>query len=493
MCSRTAVHQVDLHHGDSVGKHSFLNAGFILILAGSVALSKGASGQQYTSSKPETRFAVLGQAGASPTPQPESPGSQAPVVLTLQDALARARNLDPTYRASLGDAGLAREDHVQARAALLPSVVYNNQYIFTQGIGIPGTSLGADTRFVANNGVHEYLSLGNAHQVISAAQFADFTRTAALAAAARAKAEIAARGLVATVVKTYYAEVIARRKYANAQMAAQEAQRFVDLSQKLERGGEVAHADVIKAQLAANDSSRALREAQLEMDRSHIELAILVFPNFNQNFSTVDDLRLPPPLPSMEEVEQQAKTKNPDLYSGMQTLRAANYEVRSSRGAYLPSLALDYFYGIDANRFAVNTHTPEGLMYRNLGYSATATLNIPIWNWGATHSKVKQGEIRRDQAQVQLSATQRRLLGDLETLYAEAETARVELDILAQSADLAAQSVRLTNLRYQAGEATALEVVDAQNSLIVARNNYDDGEARYRLALANLQTLTGVL
>jgi outer membrane protein len=46
--------------------------------------------------------------------------------------------------------------------------------------------------------------------------------------------------------------------------------------------------------------------------------------------------------------------------------------------------------------------------------------------------------------------------------------------------------------RYQAGEATALEVVDAQNSLQLARNNYDDGEARYRLAIANLQTLTGV-
>jgi outer membrane protein TolC len=131
-------------------------------------------------------------------------------------------------------------------------------------------------------------------------------------------------------------------------------------------------------------------------------------------------------------------------------------------------------------------------MYRNLGYSATATLNIPIWNWGATHSKVKQSEIRRDQAQVQLSATQRRLLGDLKTLYADAEAARMELDVLARSADLAAESLRLTRLRYQAGEATALEVVDAQNSVILARNNYDDGEARYRLALANLQTLTGV-
>src|SRR5215475_5251970 len=220
--------------------------------------------------------------------------------------------------------------------------------------------------------------------MISAAQFADFSRTAAAAAAARAKAEIAARGLVATVVKTYYAEVVARRKYANAQLAAQEAQRFADLSQKLERGGEVAHSDVIKAQLAANDSARTLREAQLEVDRSHIELAVLTFPNFNQNFSTVDDLRLPPPLPPIAEVEQQAKTKNPDLYAAMQALQAANYEVRSSRAAYLPSLALDYFYGIDANRFAANTQTPEGPMYRNLGYSTIATLNIPVWNWGAT-------------------------------------------------------------------------------------------------------------
>jgi outer membrane protein TolC len=156
----------------------------------------------------------------------------------------------------------------------------------------------------------------------------------------------------------------------------------------------------------------------------------------------------------------------------------------------LPTLTLDYFYGMDASRFAVNTPTPDGPI-RNLGYSASATLNIPIWNWGATHSKVKQTELQRDLAQTQLSAAQRKLIADLQTLYAEADAARIELDVLAQSADLAAESVRLTNLRYQAGEATALEVVDAQNSLVAARNNFDDGEARYRLAIANLQTLTG--
>jgi outer membrane protein TolC len=48
-------------------------------------------------------------------------------------------------------------------------------------------------------------------------------------------------------------------------------------------------------------------------------------------------------------------------------------------------------------------------------------------------------------------------------------------------------------LRYQAGEAIALEVVDAQNTLTAARNAYDDGLVRFRVALANLQILTGRL
>ena len=45
----------------------------------------------------------------------------------------------------------------------------------------------------------------------------------------------------------------------------------------------------------------------------------------------------------------------------------------------------------------------------------------------------------------------------------------------------------------QAGEATVLEVVDAQTTLAQARNGYDDGLVRYRAATASLQLLTGTL
>ncbi|MGE5073582.1 MAG: TolC family protein [Anaerolineae bacterium] len=51
--------------------------------------------------------------------------------------------------------------------------------------------------------------------------------------------------------------------------------------------------------------------------------------------------------------------------------------------------------------------------------------------------------------------------------------------------------MRLTTLRYKGGVATVLEVVDAQNAMATARNAYADGQTRYRVALAVLQTVTG--
>jgi outer membrane protein len=92
---------------------------------------------------------------------------------------------------------------------------------------------------------------------------------------------------------------------------------------------------------------------------------------------------------------------------------------------------------------------------------------------------------------VELSATQRQLLANIQSFYNEAQTARAERDLLRQNFDLASESLRLTTLKYQGGEATVLEVVDAQNTLTEARDAFDEGEARYKIALANLQTVTG--
>src|SRR5579872_4890219 len=411
------------------------------------------------------------------------PTSGAPLTITLQDALQRARLNDPQYRSAITDLGLAREDRAQARAGFLPNLNYNNSFIYTQGTGVPAV---ASSKFIANNGVHEYISQADAHEAVSLTNFADYRRSSAALAQARAKAEIATRGLVVTVTQAYYGLAVAQRKYSTAQRADAEAQRFLDISVKLESGGEVAHADVIRARIQAQQQQRDLQEAQLDMERSRLDLAVLLFPDFNQDYSIVDDLQTPEPLPTFEEVEAAGKKNNPEMRAALAGFEVANHEVMAAWGGLLPALNVDYFYGIDSNKFAIRT---DGV--RNVGYSAVATLQIPVFSWGSDRSKLKQAELRRDQAHVELNYAQKQLLSHLRQFYLEAKTARSEMESLASSAEIAAESLRLTTMRYQAGESTVLEVVDAQNTLTQARNAYDDGQARFRVAVANLQTLTG--
>ncbi len=416
--------------------------------------------------------------------QQAAPAATPAVRLTLEDAIARARKNSTQFQSAQTDAAIVRQDRYQAAAALLPSVTYNNQALYTQSNG-PGTTV----RYIANNAVHEYISQANVHESIDLQSISAFRRASAASALAKARAEIASRGLVVTVVRSYYSVAAAQLKLEAARKNGDEGDRFLKLTQDLEKGGEVAHSDVIKAELQMQERRRQLLEAQLGLLNARLDLAVLIFPDFNDNFELSEDLHASVPLPTLAEVQQRAARDNPDLRAALAAVQQAGHEVTGARAGYLPSLSFDYFYGIDATRFAVNNENG----FSNLGTSALATVNIPIWNWGATQSRIKQAELRRTQAQRELSLAQRKLLAEIKSLYAEADTALSELSGLSRSAELSAESLRLTTLRYRGGEATVLEVVDAQTTFAQANTAYQDGAVRYRVALANLQTLTGVL
>jgi outer membrane protein TolC len=421
--------------------------------------------------------------------------AQTPTI-SLQDALERAKKYGGQIQSANFAALQAREDRAQARANTLPSVNAFNQFIYTEGNGTPSGV------FVANDGVHVYNEQAVVHQdLLSLVRHGEIRRAMAAEAIAKAKIEVAARGLSSTVIQDYYAIVAAQRKFGNSQTSLKEAERFFDVTQKQEKGGEVAHADVIKAQIDLQQRQRDLKEAELAIEKARIALGILIFPNFSSEFNVVDDLAEPAEMPALDPAA--AASISPDIKAATAGVQEAGWEVSVARYQFLPSFGVDFFYGIDANQFAATgsgdatgrSTLPNYQVTnrQNLGYSAQLTLNIPVWNWGATRSKVKQAELKRDQAQLDLSLAQRTLQSNLATANAELLAARGQLDSLRSSVDLAAESLRLTVLRYQAGEATALEVVDAQNTVTLARNANDDGLARYRVALANLKMLMGSL
>jgi outer membrane protein TolC len=438
-----------------------------------------------------------GQTSTSTSTVQSSPSQSGNVMLrlTFQAALELARKNSTQFQAAVTNFGVIREDRAQARDALLPSANYDNSAIYTQSSGgLPTAVPGAPpVVFIANNAVHEYLSQANVHEAIDMAALTNWRRSAAATAVAHAQMEIAARGLVVTVAQNYYRVGAAERKLETARRGAEEGDKFFKLTQELEGGGEVAHADVIKAELQMQERRRQLQEAELGLLNARLDLAVLIFPNLNLNFEIADDLHAAAPLPTVEDIQQRGTHDNPDLRAALEAVRQARYDVFSARAGYLPALTFDYFYGIDAPNFGVNTVVnPGNQKFSNLGSSAVVSLNIPVWNWGSTQSKVRQAELRRDQAKRELSLAQRKLVAEIQSLYADASTASSELEGLRRSAELAEESLRLATLRYRNGESTVLEVVDAQTTFANANSAYQDGALRYRVALASLQTLTGV-
>jgi outer membrane protein TolC len=430
-----------------------------------------------------TGFILFAHAQSSPAPS---------TTISLQDAIQRAQLNEPVFAASVAAQKSAAIDRYLAKAALLPSVTYHNQMLYTQPNGQTNQGGQAGTQpapiFIANNAVHEYVSQASIDERFGLKQFADARVASANAARTDAELEVARRGLVAAVVNLYSQVSATEAKRGLLTQALQEAVSFTDLTEKREAAREVAHADVVKAQLQQQQRERDLRDAVVAAERARLELAVLLFPDPRTPYSTQTQAGTVV-LPTHDEVNRLASAGNPEIRSALADVQASDAGVTSARAAYLPDLALNFSYGIDAPQFAKNG--PDGV--RNLGYSIGGTLDIPVWDWLSTQKRVKQSEIRRDVAKINLTLAQRRLIATLEEVYAEAAAARAQLDLLDQSVRTAAESLRLTKLRYAAGEATALEVVDAQTSYLAAGTSQADGAVRYQTALAQLQLLIGTL
>jgi outer membrane protein TolC len=425
--------------------------------------------------------------------QPSGPGQATPpTTITLQDALERARKLDPTFLGAVSDARSAHEDRNQARNAMLPTITATTQYLNTQGDG----GKISDGRFVSNDGVHVYREWAVYHEDLSPGLLVGtgYTRAKAAEALANAKAEIARRGLTVAVTKSYYGLVVAQRKYATAQAGLDQSKRFMDITQNLERQGQGSHSDAVKAEIQYRIQKQAFDEAKFAMEDTRLGLAVILFSDFNENFSVVDDLDSAPSLPPFPEIQVLAEKTNPDLRVALEAAREADLDVKLAKTAFLPTITVDTDYGIEANCVALHCtragHTDVGVV-PNLGYFLTAAVTLPVWDWGTLRSKLHQAEYKQQSAKAQLSLAQRTAVANLYSTYDGAIVARAVLEEARTTAELAAEGLRLSTLRYQGGASPATEVVDAENSLVTARNAYADAQVRYRTLLATLQTFTG--
>ncbi len=259
-------------------------------------------------------------------PQPVPATSATSPSFTLDQAIAAALANDPAYHTALAASGSARLDAVLSRSALLPNAAAHGQYLYTQPNGVLNQAgqIGnqAAPRFIANNAIREYAAQLLVNENLSFAAVADYRRSRALAAQSTADLESARRDLIVRVVAAWFGLLSATDKVDVAHRALDEAHAFVDLTQKLENGREVAHADAVKADLQFQQRQREFDDATLAAEKARLDLGVFLFPDPRTPYTlaTPDAQNA---LPDRPVIEAAAANNNPDLRSALEALHAS--------------------------------------------------------------------------------------------------------------------------------------------------------------------------
>jgi outer membrane protein TolC len=121
----------------------------------------------------------------------------------------------------------------------------------------------------------------------------------------------------------------------------------------------------------------------------------------------------------------------------------------------------------------------------------TFTLNVPLFDSGATRARVKEARQDEEAAKIQLKQTQLNISQQVRDAFADLSSAQARLANAQRQVSLAEEVFRLAKVRQDAGEGTYVEVIDAETSLATSRNSLVSAKYDYFLAFSQLQHAMG--
>jgi outer membrane protein TolC len=402
--------------------------------------------------------------------------------LTLEDCIRLAQ-------AAPSLAGLARQETEiaglgvkESQSALLPQSRFDAGYTYNSVLrgGSPVQS------YVALNGVREYQFLLTTSQEIdtSGRLRADLSRARAERDAAGAGATISQRDLRRTVTAAYYRLLLARHIEQALRDTVGEAEGFERRTRLLLENGEAAQADLVKASAGLASLRQALVAAELDAKVANHELASFWTKEVAEPLAIEDVFAQTPAA----EAEASAPAPGVSLYLQRPEFhlleaqrRSFLAESRRIRAELLPQASVNFQYGLDSNFVRA----------RDRGYAVFVNLNVPVFDWFRTLNASKQLRVRAQQSETNRAIAERIFSREYESAQARVRNYLQQISITAAQVKLAEEDLRLSRIRFEGGEGSALDVVTAQNQLAQARGNYYTSIANYWNARADREVAAG--
>lgn len=413
-------------------------------------------------------------------------GQTQPNPLTLDDVLRLANAQVSTLQSATLNERIAAEDLNQARAAFLPKVSVPLSYIYTSpALGLPPGEPRAPS-FIANDAIGAYEALVNVSGDfdIAGRLRASLNRNRALLAAARAGTEVARRALAQAVIEAYYGLALANVQHRAAEGNLRAAEEFEHITSLLLSGGEVAPVDLTRAQLQTLTRRDELERARVNEEVAAGALRVFVGYQFTQPIATSDLAQALPVNSEFQQFKVDDISRRPEFTQLEQQLRAAREEIKIARAERLPSLSYSLNGGFDTD----SLRGPR--LKEHSGVSAAISVNIPVFDWGASRSRERQARLRAEVAENERALALRGFTQQFYAARSQARSAAARINVAREAVTKAEENVAASIARYRAGEAQIVEVTDAQTTLVEQRTALYQAIFDYQTALARLRQAT---
>jgi outer membrane protein TolC len=188
---------------------------------------------------------------------------------------------------------------------------------------------------------------------------------------------------------------------------------------------------------------------------------------------------------SVEDGIREAMARHPEVRSSEKRAEAAQSDVRSAYGRYLPELSATWMYDWQRMRNRGEmTETPEG-------YSAGLVLTIPLFDGFMRENAIRTARARQDQAKEQTVLARQQIAKAVNQAALILQAAEQIVEASRKGLVQAEEQFRIVRERYASGRGIQVEVLDAQTALTRARFNVVAALADHQTARAMLLQATG--
>lgn len=252
----------------------------------------------------------------------------------------------------------------------------------------------------------------------------------------------------------------------NLELARQRQKQSTDFFEV----GEVTRVDVLRATAAVMAAERRLVAARGEREQAAGQL--------RSDLALEGEIRIVPPgeflpsLPDMATLVAQAVADSPLIAQARLAVQVAELEIKKQKGARLPLIFLD-----------------GGMIFQESSFPAdeysffTLNFSVPIFQGGELRARIREAEANLRVAKARLDELERALREDVANTARDVQTARTFLELSRQELAVIEQQYQETFALYQAQEAIALDLENAEISLADARRRVASAE----VAVKNLE------